>query len=162
MHLAESADAPGSASSDARVDAMPDARSCTGGDMHMVAPDGSCFVLFTGTKIYVDAKAACAAINAHLAYLKTAALDAAAEPFVGARDTFVGGDDLVEEKFVWNDGTAFTFTNWHTGEPSDGQGQYIEACVVIAGARVGAQWDDRPCDGSQVPTSGKFAYLCQY
>ncbi|HSN24865.1 MAG TPA: lectin-like protein [Kofleriaceae bacterium] len=146
------------------IDAAIDARPCTGGDAHLVGPHGECLVMFTTPRTYVDAKAACAAINAHLAYLTDAQLDAAAETFVGSANTFIGlTDRAVEGTFVWDDGTPLGYSNWHTGEPNNGgSGGYQEDCAIIAGARVGAQWDDRPCDASEVPTSGTFAYLCQY
>jgi hypothetical protein len=149
---------------DGPTDAAIDARVCAGGDAHMVGPNGECLVMFHTPKTYVEAKAACAAINAHLAYLKDAAIDSVAETFVGSANTFIGLTDIaVEGTFVWDDGTPLTYSNWHTGEPNNGgSGGYQEDCVIIAGARVGAQWDDRPCDPSQVPTSGMFAYLCEY
>jgi hypothetical protein len=148
---------------DAGVDAPPDARPCTGGDKAMVGPDGSCFVHVTTPKTYLQAKAACEAMNAHLAYLKTAQLDTFAEAFIGTLDTWIGGSDRATEMtFVWEDNTPFVFTNWHTNEPNNGGGTYQEDCVIIAGARVDKQWDDRPCDASEVALSGNFAYLCNY
>src|SRR4026207_1345940 len=60
---------------DAAIAARPAARPCTGGTMAQLAPDGSCFVFVSTPVTYVAAKAACAAMNAHLAYLKTAPLD---------------------------------------------------------------------------------------
>ena len=149
---------------DGGIDAAVDARPCTGGNSAMAGPDGTCFVLVTTPKTYLEAKASCEAMTAHLAYLKNAALDTFAESFVGNLDTFIGGSDRVTEgTFLWEDGTPFSFTNWHTGEPNNGGGgAYQEDCVVIAGSRVGKQWDDRPCDPSEVPTSGSFAYLCNY
>jgi hypothetical protein len=145
------------------ADAPVDARPCTGGSQAQVAPDGSCFVLITTPMTYVDAQAACATVGGHLAYLKTAALDTFGETFIGAVDTWIGGSDLVTETaFAWDDATPFSFTNWHTGEPNGGGGGYEEDCVIIAGSRVGKQWDDRPCDDSVITTSGKFAALCQY
>jgi len=149
---------------DAPADAAIDARPCTGGDAHMVGPNGECLVMFTTPKTYVDAKAACEAINAHLAYLENAAIDSVAETFVGSANTFIGlTDRAVEGTFVWDDGTPLGYANWHTNEPNNGgSGGYQEDCVIIAGARVGAQWDDRPCDASEVATSGMFAYLCEF
>jgi hypothetical protein len=148
---------------DAPIDASIDARPCMGGDSAAVAPDGSCLVHVTTAVTYAQARAACAAMNAHLAYLKTAQLDTFAQSFVGTVNTWIGGDDLVMEgDFRWGDGTAFLYTGWSTGEPNGGNGQYEEDCVIIAGARAGKLWDDRPCDPSEVPSSGSFAYLCQY
>jgi hypothetical protein len=111
-----------------------------------------------------DAKASCAAIGAHLADLKDARIDAAAEAFVGSANTFIGlTDRAVEGTFVWDDGTSLGYANWHSGEPNNGgSGGYQEDCVVIAGARVGAQWDDRPCDQTETTLGGVYAYLCEY
>lgn len=91
----------------ASPDAPIDARACAGGDAHMVGPQGECLVMFTTPATYVAAKAACAAIDAHLAYLKDAALDAVAETFVGSADTFIGLSDLATEgQFLWDDGAG--------------------------------------------------------
>jgi hypothetical protein len=148
---------------DASSDGLVDGRPCTGGTTAMTGPDGSCFVFVATPKTYLLAKAACEAMNAHLAYIKSAALDTFAEGFIGAVDTWIGGSDRATEMtFVWEDGTPFVFTNWHTGEPNNGGGTYQEDCVIIAGARVDKQWDDRPCDATEVATSGNFAYLCNY
>ena len=155
----EIVDAP-SAMRDAAV-MTPDARQCTG----MVAPDGSCLVFVNTPVTYAAAKLACSNMNAHLAYLKTAAVDTAAEAYVGTVNTWIGASDLVTEgTFLWDDGSALVFTNWHAGEPNSGGtgATYQEDCVIIAGARVDKQWDDRPCDASEVANSGMFAYLCHY
>src|SRR5262245_10936768 len=70
---------------DAGIDAPPDARLCAGGTTAQVGPDGSCFVLVTTSAGYTQANQACAAMNAHLAYIKTADIDTFAEGFVGTR-----------------------------------------------------------------------------
>ncbi len=155
----------GAATIDAGADAPIDARACAGGTMAQLAPDGSCLVFVATPATYVDAKAACAAMTAHLAYLEDAALDTFAESFVGTANTWIGASDLVTEgTFVWEDGTPLQFTNWHTGEPNSGgpDATYEEDCVIVAGERIGKQWDDRPCDASEFPDSGSYAYLCQY
>lgn len=148
------------------VDAPPDApRMCTGGNAAALAPDGSCLVHLTTPATYASAKIQCMGINGgHLALLKTAALDTFAETFIGTVDTWIGGNDITTENaFLWEDGTAFSFTHWNPGEPNNGNnGGYQEDCVVLAGARVEKHWDDRPCDSSEVATSGTFAALCQY
>jgi hypothetical protein len=150
---------------DAGADSPVDARPCMGGTMAQVAPDGSCFVLISTPVTYVDAKAACTAMSAHLAYVKTAALDTFAETFVGNINTWIGlTDRATEGSFIWDDGSALVFSNWAAGEPNSGglNATYQEDCAIIAGARPTKQWDDRPCDASEVPTSGMFATLCQY
>lgn len=148
-------------------DASPvvDARPCNGGTTAHVGPDGSCLVFVATPASYVEAMAACAAMNAHLAFLKTASLDTFAEQLVGTTNTWIGGSDRTSEgTFVWDDGDPFGFTSWNVGEPNNGgvDATYQEDCVIIAGEGVDKQWDDRPCDATEVPTSGSFAYLCQY
>src|SRR5437870_10638313 len=104
---------------------LVDTKPCEGGDAHAAAPDGSCLVWFAAQKTYVAAQAACATIDAHLAYVKTAELDGVAEPLCGTSDTFAGGSDrAVEGMWVWDDGTSFGYTNWESGEPSNGGATY--------------------------------------
>jgi hypothetical protein len=150
---------------DGAVDAPPDARVCTGGDAAALAPDGSCLVHITAAVTYANAKTACSALGmgAHLALLKSAALDTFAETFIGTVDTWIGANDLATEgTFLWEDGTALAFTNWAPGEPNNAGNAYQEDCAIIAGARATKQWDDRPCDATEVAASGTFATLCQY
>jgi hypothetical protein len=147
------------------VDAPPDARVCTGGDAAALAPDGSCLVHVKTAATYANAKVGCSALGmgAHLALLQNAALDTFAETFIGSIDTWIGANDLVTEgAFLWEDGTALAFTNWATGEPNNAGNAYQEDCAIIAGTRATKQWDDRPCDATEVAASGSFAYLCQY
>lgn len=158
-------DAPvGSIDGPLPADAGVDARPCMGGDAAGTAPDGSCLVHVFAPVNYADARTACTAMGAHLAVLRDSTLDTFAESFIGARDTWIGlADTAVEGTFVWDDGSGLTFTNWHTGEPNDGDDTYDEDCGIIAGARVNKQWDDRPCAPlPQFPGSGVYAYLCQY
>jgi hypothetical protein len=137
-------------------DAPPaDARPCMGGTLAMVAPDGSCLVFVSTPQTYVNAKAACMAMNAHLAFLKTAALDTFAIPMIGNLDTFIGAtDNVTEGTYIWDDGSAVVFDHWGAGEPNNG-GLNGENCAIITGARPEKLWDDRPCDNS-------YAYLCHY
>jgi len=147
---------------DASADSV-DARPCAGGAEHMTAPDGSCFAKFTTPQTWTDAQTTCANISAHLAILNTAALDNAAEQFVGTLDTFIGlSDQAVEGTFVWVDGSPLGYSNWETGEPSNGGGTYQEDCAVIAGARAIKDWDDRPCAPVPMVGGGLYAVLCQY
>jgi hypothetical protein len=145
--------------------AMADApRLCVGGGM--LANDGSCMVFVSTTVTYAAAKSACAAMQpgGHLAYIKSQALHDLALTLLGAVDTWIGANDITTEMtFVWDDNSPLVFTNWSTGEPNNGGGgAYQEDCAIITGSRADKKWDDRPCDASEVTTSGMFAYLCQY
>lgn len=150
---------------DAAADSPVDARPCMGGTMAQVAPDGSCLVFVSTPRTWVEAKAACVAMTAHLAYPRSAAVDGFAELMVGTTNTWIGlSDRATEGTFVWDDGSALAYTNWGQDEPNNGGtgATYQEDCAIIAGAKLDKGWDDRPCDATEVPTSGNFAYLCQY
>jgi lectin-like protein len=144
-------------------DAAIDARPCTGGDQSMTAPDGSCFVFIAAAVTFAEAQAACTALNAHLAIVNTAALDDAAEAFVGTHDTYIGlTDQAVENTFVWVDGSALVFSAWEPNEPSNGGGAYEEDCAIIAGSRLAKKWDDRPCAPVANVGGGNYSTLCQF
>jgi hypothetical protein len=144
------------------ADAPVDARPCAGGDQAMTAPDGSCLVMLAAPVSQADARVACLGISAHLAILKTQAMSDAALAFVGPRDAWIGLDDLqAENAFTWVDSTPLGFSQWSATEPSNGQGQYQEDCVVISGERM-RQWDDRPCSPAILAGAGAYATLCQF
>lgn len=143
-------------------DAPPDARPCTGGDAHMADSTGACFVFFLTPRLYADAQTACAAIAAHLATVPDAATNTLITGLAAnTASVYIGATDAVTEgTFLWQDGSAVTYTNWRTGEPSNGQGQYQEDCVVIQPMLAGV-WDDRPC-APPPANAGSYAYVCQY
>lgn len=148
---------------DAAIDSpSPDARPCMGGAAHVQAPGGSCFILMTGPKPRADAEADCVALGGHLASVTSAADSAAVTTLVAATPAaFLGATDLATEgTYLWPDGTPLTFTNWRTGEPNNGNGQYQEDCLVVVGT-LGGGWDDRPC-APPPAGSGSYAYVCSY
>ncbi len=154
------ADAASVIHADAAVPA--DARPCAGGNLAEAGPNNTCFVFFNTPSTWAAAKAACIAFNSHLAILDSAAADLVAESMLTV-DAFIGATDAaVEGTFLWVDSSPLTYTNWHTGEPNNGNGNYQEDCVVVAGARVGKQWDDRPCGPEPGTTAGMYPYLCEY
>jgi hypothetical protein len=154
------ADAPGTAA----ADASPDARACTGGDAHASDTDGNCYLFFTVPKQYLEARAACAAISAHLVKITSAAQNAIVAQLSLASDSFIGASDLVTEgTFLWDDGTPLGFTSFHAGEPNNGAGLYQEDCLVMAGKRTPADtWDDRPCVTGEIVNAGSYAYTCEF
>lgn len=147
-------------------DASRDGAPCTGGDTH--ASDGTtCFQLFATPKIWLDAKAACESVaGRQFAKILDASQNALVASLAQGHDTFLGGTDAaMEGTWLWADGTPITYTNWRVGEPSNGGagGTYVENCLVIEGSKTPDDtWDDRPCDPSQVATSGSFPFICSY
>jgi len=147
------------------VGTSPDAaKLCAGGDGHATDGSGNCFVLFLAPQTWVDANAACMAVPARLAKITSAAQNAMIAVLTHGHATFIGATDTATEgTFLWSDGTAVTYNNFRTGVPDNGGGSYQEDCLVIEGNKTPDDtWDDRPCDPTEVPTSGSFAYLCEY
>jgi hypothetical protein len=151
---------------DARRDAaMPDTRACTGGDGHATDATGNCFVFFLGPKTWVEGKAACEALpGGKFAKITSAAQNVVIEGLAHGHATFFGAtDSATEGTFLWTDGTPLTYNNFRAGVPDNGGNVYQEDCLIIEGNKTPDDtWDDRPCDPSEVPTSGNFAYLCEY
>jgi hypothetical protein len=148
----------------APADMAIDARPCMGGQASGTDPStGSCFVFFSAPLPYMQAEAACAAIAAKLAVIKSAATNTYVLGLVGAADAFIGATDRTTEgTFLWLDNAADplsgTFTNWRAGEPNNG-GVDGEDCAIIEGELTGT-WDDRPC--VVTGTAGSYPYVCQY
>jgi hypothetical protein len=148
-----------------QVDAAPpvDApRACAGGDASMVAGDGSCVVRFNTPRTFADAQAACVAFGAKLAIADSAVRDTAVRTLAGPDNVWIGlTDQVVENTFVWIDGSPLVFANFAMGEPNNAGNQFQEDCAMYAGARLG--WDDRPCAPiAGVTTPGEYPYLCIY
>jgi len=61
-------------------------------------------------------------------------------------------DQTTEGSFVWSNGEAVTYTNWHAGEPNDGGGN--EDCTQLGRFYPAATWNDEPCSSS-------FRYVCE-
>jgi len=148
---------------DAPIDAGIDARPCTGGDAN--AMDGtSCLVFVKDAVDHDTAFAACAAMNARMVKIDSATTNAAVAKLAAGSDTFIGATDTATEgTFVWDDGTPLVFTNFRTGEPNNGSGQYQEDCLVIEASKTPDDtWDDRPCAPVPNVGGGNYAYMCQY
>ena len=52
-------------------------------------------------------------------------------------------DKVVEGRFVWSDGSEYSYQNWAEGEPNDQRG---EDCAVI---KPGMEWNDLGCEYKQ-------------
>jgi hypothetical protein len=113
----------------------------------------------------VEAKAACEAQpGGKFAKITSAAQNVVIEGLAHGHATFFGAtDSATEGTFLWTDGTPLTYNNFRAGVPDNGGNVYQEDCLIIEGNKTPDDtWDDRPCDPSEVPTSGNFAYLCEY
>merc|ERR1712110_308388 len=93
--------------------------------------------------------------SSHLASVTSAAEDAIVYGLLKSvtQNGWIGASDKdTEGTFVWTDGSAFSFTNWNTGQPdsstADGQD-----CVRMR--QTDGKWDDIKCDGT-----GTKAFVC--
>lgn len=164
---------PDAPRADARIvvdaPALPDARPCVEGDMHVVDPTtGTCYTAHTMARVpWADARAQCQAIGSDLAVIRSAADNQLLTTLLGANEAFLGGNDLTTEgTFLWVDGSPVTYSNWRINtppalnEPNNGSGNYQEDCIVLQGQLAGV-WDDRPCDSTEVtPPAGTHFFLC--
>ncbi|HUS30585.1 MAG TPA: C-type lectin domain-containing protein [Kofleriaceae bacterium] len=146
-----------------RVDAGP----CTGGQVAMTDPmTGHCYLLFTAPKAWAVAKTSCDAMAGfHLVRISSASEQMVAKAVSGLDVSWIGGSDSATEgTFVWDDGTATSYTNWKSGEPDNGAnevGAVEEDCIALDGGFSGG-WTDRPCaptSGTSVPST--YPYICE-
>ncbi|HUH03465.1 MAG TPA: C-type lectin domain-containing protein [Kofleriaceae bacterium] len=140
----------------AAVDAAPppDAWPCVEGDDRIVGgTTGSCYFYVATPTTWLDAKAACEALGAHLVVSTSAGENTDFSALAGLLDVWAGGNDIAEEAlWVWVTGELMGYTNWRSGEPND-YGTTGEDCMVIEGDN-GGLWDDRPCASS-------YGYICE-
>merc|ERR1719219_2604602 len=87
----------------------------------------------------------CKARGGHLAQIKSQAeqdLIVGLCPNKKCPWTWIGLNDIAKEgTFIWNDGSALDFKNWHKGEPNNAGGK--EDCGHIWHKN---QWNDIKCD----------------
>lgn len=122
-----------------------DASGCVGGDSRTFDPaTGHCYERYTEALSWLDAKARCEQLGAHLATIESEneqliAKNLASQPEV---DTWLGASDLaVEGTYAWVTGEPFSFAAWEPGEPN---GATDENCLHIFWLYSG-KWNDSDC-----------------
>ena len=73
---------------------------------------------------------------------------------VASGNVWIGlSDYAVEGDYKWEDGTTFSWTNWLSGQPSDGDStDTMQDCVVVR--QLDGTWADNDCATTK-------EYLCQ-
>ena len=72
--------------------------------------------------------------------------------------TWLGGNDLLAEgTYSWTDGTSWSYNNWRSNAPNNGNGNSEQDCVIL---RTDGEWDDVGCSTSrnfvcQKPAAGQ-------
>ena len=103
--------------------------------------EGSCFRFYTGLTNAPAAEAVCASAGGHLATISSAVQNAGAYALTAGGMTLIGlSDSANENDWVWADGSAVTYTNWESGEPSSND----EGTEDHAFMHYGEGWHD--CD----------------
>ncbi|XP_016135121.1 ladderlectin-like [Sinocyclocheilus grahami] len=108
-----------------------------------------CFKYFSDLKPWAEAEKQCVGLGGNLAsihsqlahnFLKTLVIKHGndnSRAWIGAHDA------IKEDIWFWSDGSAFEYSDWHTGEPSNGGGN--ERCVEM-GYGGEKRWNDAHCD----------------
>ena len=83
--------------------------------------------------------------------------------------TWIGGSDAaIEDTWTWTDGTAWSYTNWKSGQPNNG-GTDGQNCLSM---NTDGTWDDVDCttlrqyvctkpDSDQAPLTSNPACSCE-
>jgi hypothetical protein len=110
-------------------------------------PPTLAYQVFSGTRTWSEAAAACEAIGHQLALVRNAddqaALSAALTSSAGFFVWIGASDSMNEGQWRWRDGSAVGFTDWGTGQPGDIGN---EDCVVLFREAGVWRWYDTGCE----------------
>ena len=106
-----------------------------------------------------DANKACRCSNAaNLVSIEDAELNSLVSLLSGSTTTtWIGGRDFVTEgTWTWSDGTAWSYTNWKSGQPTNGVGSddgLAQNCAIM---NTAGEWQDVKCEGTT-----QRQYMCE-
>jgi hypothetical protein len=123
----------------------PDAAPCVEGNTNIVF-EGHCYMLFTGSRSWNDARAGCASLSppAHLVTLQHTGENDVVQSLVGSRRVWTGGNDRdVEGVWTWITAETWSYTKWGGGQPDNGSSN-SEDCGELRGDESG-RWNDTEC-----------------
>ncbi|XP_062966065.1 low affinity immunoglobulin epsilon Fc receptor [Cynocephalus volans] len=100
-----------------------------------------CYYFGEGIKRWLHAQYACSDIQGRLVSIHSPEEQDFLTKHANRRGSWIGLHDVdAEGEFIWMDGSAVDYSNWHPGEPNNhGQG---EDCVMMQGS---GQWNDAFC-----------------
>jgi len=109
--------------------------------------DATCFWLDPNLDYtWATALSACAERRMHLASVHSQAEQDFIWGLAVRYSLWFGLNDQLEEgHFIWSDGTAVNYTNWHSGQPNGGD---AADCGCMS-AGWGGEWADAPCSSTR-------------
>ena len=100
---------------------------------------------FDTAMIWDDAKAACTSLSAHLATVTSKSEQDWIQNNLTSETSYawLGGTDVGNEgTWIWITGEKWSYANWHSGEPNNGNGGVSQNYLAIAEVDWLGQWDD--------------------
>ena len=100
-------------------------------------------------KTWKDAESDCVKSGARLASIHSAQENEFVNKLHDPKEVLNSWIGVIRDgsSFKWNDGSAFSYQNWNTGEPNNSGGK--ENCVELyaaPGQKYHDKWNDVPCD----------------
>ncbi|XP_039519537.1 ladderlectin-like isoform X1 [Pimephales promelas] len=113
-----------------------------------------CYKYFSDASNWITAEKNCQSLGANLASVRNELENdflLSLLPSPSTR-TWIGAHDAVQDgRWLWSDGSAFSYTNWCSGEPNNYQ-QHPEDCLEI-NFTSDCCWNDESCSTS-------LSYIC--
>ncbi len=117
--------------------------------------DNHPYMFCTSTTTWSSAQSTCWSYDYHMLTIDDSSENSWADATADTYSTskwWMGFNDISSEgSWVWEDGSAVSYTNWHSGEPNDSGG---EDCGQINRFHPDVTWNDEPCSSS-------FYYICE-
>ncbi len=115
----------------------------------------STYLFCESASSWTSASSTCASYGYTLATIDDASenswMDSTADTYSTGKWWMGFNDRATEGTFVWDSGSASTYTNWRSGEPNDSGGN--EDCAQL-NRYTDQTWNDEPCSSS-------FYYICE-
>ena len=119
---------------------------------------GKCYVYVRSGFNHANAQLECEKLGGDLAQVKSAEIQDVLFKlkvdsdgvWASGNSVWIGGEDIVEGTWLWEDGSPFSYTNWASGEPNNVSGN--QDCAKLTN---NAEWDDAGCYHT-------YDFICEY
>ncbi len=112
------------------------------------------YTVFRGPATYSTAREQCRSRGMALASVTSATIASGLQTQVmtvlsgtGYAGYWVGGSDAAKEGiWRWEDGSAWSYTNWYTGEPNNANSsEYCLQAIINPDPNIAGRWKDTAC-----------------